>query len=146
MDDTISRNMAIKAMQNELEHFAIYKPGSMYVIGIGVNEKDVIRILGNLPSAGPDVPDRNVGNTEITEEAIKEYCRKRCLTILTNDCFYKLALAQPERKRGRWKLQKNGNAICSECGFVQVSAWDADGWDNFCHHCGADMRGEEQNG
>lgn len=58
----------------------------------------------------------------------------------------KLPPAQPERKRGRWKLQKNGNAICSECGFVQVSAWDADGWDNFCHHCGADMRGEEQDG
>lgn len=55
----------------------------------------------------------------------------------------KLPPAQPERKRERWKLQKNGNAICSECGFVQVSAWDADGRDNFCHHCGADMRGEQ---
>ncbi len=47
-------------------------------------------------SARPDVPDRNVGNTEITEEAVKEYCRKRCLTILTNDYFYKLTSAQPE--------------------------------------------------
>lgn len=49
----------------------------------------------------------------------------------------------PERKEGHWKLLRNGNAICSECGFTQVSAWDMDGWDNFCHHCGADMRGEQ---
>ena len=33
---------------------------------------------------------------EVTEEAVKDYCRKRCLTVLTNDYFYKLLSAQPE--------------------------------------------------
>ena len=51
--------------------------------------------------------------------------------------FQRLLPAQPERKKGHWKLLKNGDAICSECGFVQVSAWDMDDWDNFCHHCGS---------
>lgn len=45
-----------------------------------------------------------------------------------------------ERKKGHWIFLKNGNAICSECGFEQVSAYDWDNWDNFCHHCGTDMR------
>lgn len=45
-----------------------------------------------------------------------------------------------ERKKGHWIFLKNGNAICSECGFEQVYAYDWDNWDNFCHHCGADMR------
>ena len=45
--------------------------------------------------------------------------------------------------RGKWTLNKDGSGTCSECGFVQNSCWDLDGWDNFCHHCGADMRGEK---
>jgi len=42
-------------------------------------------------------------------------------------------------KRGRWKLNKDGSGTCSECGFVQHNCWDLDGWDNYCHHCGAMM-------
>ena len=49
---------------------------------------------------------------------------------------------EPERKKGSWTLLPNGDAICQECKHVQKSAWDLDGLDNFCHHCGADMRGE----
>ena len=45
-------------------------------------------------------------------------------------------------KRGKWTLNKDGSGTCSECGFVQNSCWDLDNWDNFCHHCGADMREE----
>lgn len=48
-----------------------------------------------------------------------------------------------EHKKGKWKLNwKNGSAKCSECGYVQSNAFDLDNWDNFCHHCGADMRGD----
>ena len=42
--------------------------------------------------------------------------------------------------RGKWTLNKDGSGTCSECGRVQTSCWDIDNWDNFCHHCGADMR------
>lgn len=48
-----------------------------------------------------------------------------------------------ERKKGHWIFLKNGNAICSECGCEQTNAYDFENWDNFCHHCGADLRGEE---
>ena len=65
-------------------------------------------------------------------------CKDAATSVLED-----LPPAQSERKRGHWKLQKDGNAICSECGFAQVCAWDVEGWDNFCHHCGADMRGEQ---
>ena len=47
-----------------------------------------------------------------------------------------------EQKKGHWKLNKNGSGTCSECGRPQYNCWDLDGWDNFCHFCGADMRGE----
>ena len=45
-------------------------------------------------------------------------------------------------RRGHWTLNVDGSGTCSECGFVQNSCWDLDNWDNFCHHCGADMREE----
>ena len=47
-----------------------------------------------------------------------------------------------ERKKGKWTLNKDGSGTCSECGRRQNNCWDADNWDNFCHFCGADMRGE----
>ena len=76
----------------------------------------------------------------IDADALIAYCDEHWIPTNVNAIN-----AQPtieERKRGHWKLQKDGNAICSECGFAQACAWDVDGWDNFCHHCGADMRGE----
>lgn len=48
--------------------------------------------------------------------------------------------------RGKWTLNKDGSGTCSECGFVQNSCWDLDNWDNFCHHCGADMRPTSMSG
>ncbi len=50
----------------------------------------------------------------------------------------------PERKKGKWKLLDNGDAICSECGRKQKCVWDFDNWDNFCRYCGSDMRGEQE--
>lgn len=43
-------------------------------------------------------------------------------------------------RRGKWTLNKDGSGTCSECGRKQSGCWDLDDWDNFCHHCGADMR------
>ena len=62
----------------------------------------------------------------------KNAIQKRILSIPAAD-------VQPV-VRGRWTLNKDGSGVCSECGFVQSNCWDLDGWDNFCHHCGADMR------
>ena len=43
-------------------------------------------------------------------------------------------------KYGKWTLNRDGSATCSECGRTQLNAWDYDNWDNFCRSCGADMR------
>ena len=82
--------------------------------------------------------------SEVTEEAVKDYCRKRCLTVMTNDCFYKLTSAQPERKTGKWieRWHENkhviGDMACSVCGTQMTSTFP-----KTCPSCGADMRGEQ---
>lgn len=84
----------------------------------GHTEKDVTRLLSLLPPAQSEPEELNFVQSH-------------------KKIGVKLKVGQPERKKGRWKLLKNGDAICSECGFTQVSAWDMDDWDNFCHHCGS---------
>lgn len=50
-----------------------------------------------------------------------------------------------EVKRGKWVLHHpDGSATCSVCGRKQKYVWDFDNWQNYCGHCGADMRGEEK--
>lgn len=49
-----------------------------------------------------------------------------------------------EVKRGEWKLHPDGSGTCSCCNRTQKSVWDYDNAQNFCGHCGADMRGEEK--
>ena len=41
---------------------------------------------------------------------------------------------------GRWLFEKDGSARCSECHCWQDHIWDLDDWQNYCGHCGADMR------
>lgn len=45
-------------------------------------------------------------------------------------------------RRGKWILHDNGDATCDQCHRWQKDIWDFDTWQNFCGHCGADMRGE----
>ena len=47
---------------------------------------------------------------------------------------------QINHKKGKWKLNKDGSGTCSECHFTQNGVWDLDNWQNYCGHCGADMR------
>ena len=41
---------------------------------------------------------------------------------------------------GRWILHPNGDGTCDQCGRYQKAIWDFDNQQNFCGHCGADMR------
>lgn len=45
-----------------------------------------------------------------------------------------------EVKHSEWILHKDGSGTCKQCGFTQKNVWDFDNWQNFCGHCGADMR------
>lgn len=46
---------------------------------------------------------------------------------------------------GRWILHPNGDGTCDQCGRYQKAIWDFDNQQNFCGHCGADMRERESN-
>ena len=41
------------------------------------------------------------------------------------------------RRKGHWIVDEDGNIKCSECGQTCVG-------DNYCEHCGADMREEKE--
>ena len=45
-----------------------------------------------------------------------------------------------EVRRGKWELHDDGSATCLECGCRQLHIWDFDNYQNFCGHCGADMK------
>ena len=49
-------------------------------------------------------------------------------------------------KHGRWRLNRDGSGTCSNCRRTQLNVWDFDNYDNYCAHCGADMRGPEMEG
>ena len=81
------------------------------------------------------------------DKLIKALIRKEpfndCARVVIAECIEEVRHAptiEPERKKGHWKLLKDGSAICSVCKFSHECVWDTDKWDNFCRYCGADMR------
>lgn len=48
------------------------------------------------------------------------------------------------RERGEWKFNKDGSGTCNRCRITQMNVWDYDNHQNFCGHCGADMRGDAE--
>ena len=92
--------------------------------------KESLAALKELSSAQPK--QICVAEIKIDEKTFKKLVDNAVIRIFE----------QTGPKKGHWKLLKNGDAICSECGYTQKNAWDIDNWDNYCHHCGADMRGE----
>lgn len=51
------------------------------------------------------------------------------------DALKDLPSAQPQRKKGKWLVDEDGNMECPFCG-------NTCGFGNYCNECGADMRGE----
>lgn len=92
--------------------------------------KESLDALKELPPA--QSKQMCVAEIKIDEETFKKLVDNAVVRIFE----------QTGLKKGHWKLLKNGDAICSECGYTQKNAWDIDNWDNYCHHCGADMRGD----
>lgn len=65
-------------------------------------------------------------------------CAKH-LSVITAE--FLIANGVTIQEHGGWELNKDGSATCKLCGKTQKNVWDFDNYQNFCGHCGADMRG-----
>ena len=75
---------------------------------------------------------------EPTDEQVAEYCKRRCLYVVTDDFF---RVAQPERTEGEWVL-KDYLWECNKCGCrinVKNPLCDNNWNYYFCPHCGTKM-------
>lgn len=126
-DDSISRAAAIdhwRAIIDATDEDSIYNMGFVDGLEFCINH------LSTIPSA----------QSEVTEDEVKEYCRKRCLSIIDSALLKKYASVQPERKRGEWmQISPAGIYECSECAQM-VMTKDISCY-KYCHGCGAYMKG-----
>lgn len=117
----------------------IFKVSGYFVDANGDCKADDIEVyLDNFDYAFAkhiEVEERDIGKWEDDNplnyyKSPKEECEK----------YFKRDVA--EVKRGTWKLNKDGSGTCNQCRFTQMNVWDYDNWQNYCGHCGADMRGK----
>ena len=130
MNELIERQAAIDALKNRWKKTRNYE-------GIGDDIAEECELyLKQVPSAQP----------EPTYEQVEEYCKRRCLHVVTDDFFES---TKPQRL-GHWIKHIDSfdgeQYECSECGVL----WefnDGTPEDNeayFCPKCGAKMKGERQ--
>lgn len=94
---------------------------------------DIRELLDELESLPPVQP-------EITQDQLEEYCKKRCLTVITDDLLYKLTSGS--KNTATWLIRKWGDdAKCSNCGHTFKDVYDMDNHDRFCRFCGSKMIG-----
>lgn len=96
MDDLISRQAAIDAIHEDADWLA--SQGSDWQTERMERDRSILR---SLPSAQP----------EITEDDVKEYCRKRCLIVVTSDFYDEMmsrwSSAQPEIEERKEESAQN---------------------------------------
>jgi len=89
----------------------------------GIDANYAIDFLKQLPSTQP----------EVTEEAVKEYCRKRNLCIVDSALLKKYASAQPETAKRIVGKSRDGMTLWYQCDMCNEPV---DAQDNFCRGCG----------
>jgi hypothetical protein len=115
--------------------------------GRNAKPEEIRWTLENLPPVQPNM----------TDEQFEDYCRKRCLSVVTNEFMYEVRKMVP-LKRGKWieresdtEDKENGFEtviVCSRCDYPATTFYSEDCESRtqirtaFCPTCGADMRGE----
>lgn len=117
-DDLIYRQAAIDHWRSIID---ATNEDSIYNMGFVDGLEFCINHLSTMPSA----------QSEVTEEEVKEYCHKRCLSIIDSALLKKYASAQ---KKGHW-IDEGTNYLCSEC---LKGCWVNS---DYCPWCGAYMKG-----
>ena len=116
MSDLIDRQAAI----DEIEF------GVTYAKAINKETGEVVELFAEsnneLRKAVERVKALPSAQTEVTEEAVKEYCRKRCLCIVDSALLKKYASAQPERcedcenfSKTRLLIPQPEIILCKDC-------------------------------
>jgi hypothetical protein len=82
---------------------------------------------------------RAIWDKQIAKDAIDAVCNIPCDACFRIDA---LPSIQPEQKKGKWIYSTNSESVCEEWTCNLCGAFSF-GKTNFCHNCGADMRGEE---
>ena len=162
MNDSISRQAAIKALNEQIElcnkalsSFDISMKDE-YAVKVEKKSLEAYReTLEALPSAQPETHDKRTEthacdliSRQAVIEALCSECQGRCIPCDSYPCSEVGAIkavpsTQPERKKGRW-INRSLNVLypewerytCSVCGK------HSDSYD-YCPNCGADMRQKE---
>ena len=162
MDDLISRQAAIDALN---EYFARIE--KLKRKGLTKGEKaislDTVGTIATLPATQPErLTDCDFETIRIHLNAYKEkLCNQQRWKEAEEyqqiiDRFMAFASAQPERKKGKWKVwnildyaqRPTGRRVgeCPFCGYLTGEFMrlpeSRHELTNFCSNCGADMRGE----
>ena len=78
---------------------------------------------------------------EITQDQLEEYCKKRCLTVITDDLYYKLTSGSKDTNTwescGEFYEHRSGleKFKCNRCGGEVILYFGAK-YPNFCPYCG----------
>ena len=153
--DTISRKAAIDALKNDmasLDHIIKGMSANDVRLDAYVSQRNQVNYdiytINNLSPTQPEQLGTNlaeVGTDTISRQAVKEILDKNQMPYHVYpyvwDAINALPPAQPEPKRGRWIYKTDlmtaptGYWECSECKEGRLLYEE-----NFCPHCGADMR------
>lgn len=88
-----------------------------------------------------DALKQHYWNSEL-QKAKDDPCVIDAMTDLDIRIIKALPSVQP--RKGKWTIDPGIGCKCSNCGFDIGNDLDFMEYVNFCPHCGADMRGEEQ--
>ena len=137
MSDLISRSAAIDTLKMDISIIPFAKAREYVRAAI----ETIYNRLEELPPAEPEATERiyKRGYADGYHKAEKDYFKRN---EKDRDDVFKagVEIGRAKRKRGRWI---DGSiptyAVCSECGYQERYAYE----NNYCHNCGADMRGEQ---
>lgn len=139
MSDLIERQAAIRKLKRMATQAYIDKlnGSAETVINCCI---DVIE--RQIPSAQPEPCEDAVSREAAIDAALSAFSRG----LLASPDIRKLPSVTPKRKNGKWLCSDDlyETAVCSCCGWDTTEPWQhIKSWFEFCPHCGADMRGEQ---
>lgn len=131
-------DMAIEALESQPEHL-VKESGDLVkdLVNDTISRNDAI-----------DAVKRNTFRLTLAEEQNGEghvvWSAEAVYSDVMEDELLELPSAQAERQKGHWIFDFAHNEMtCSECGRTFTGGFDLENADNFCRHCGSDMRGEQ---